>query len=392
MRFRIKESEGKSYLVARFTNRWRDYDLHAAPEQGGEIIANGAHKEYVNWLDKNPQHAPELWTWHVWGTERKNRADWWDYSGNFFYMQWPLEADEAKSLKNAMSTGFSEDVYWRKAEAGEPWGLSFGFYVLKYDGKNAAIEKYRAFEVSVLPLSAAANPWTSFELTGDDSQDEAKETLKMFNKKKLAALRILHGDEFVKDMLSSDEADAKALDDAGVETKEKTPAEPSVATEVFASEKAVVEALERLKSIFDADNAALKERLELLEKANAELLAKLVARDEEEAAAAKAAAAPASLLASWMPAKSIATGKSNTAQIKKNSALAKSEPKQEKTPAQKAVAGSGLSSMFKTMEQLEEVRASIKGAATDVEDEFDEDDFSDLELTDEELLELEDEE
>jgi hypothetical protein len=36
------------------TNKWRDRDQSAAPELGGEILTEDAHKDYVAWVDKEP--------------------------------------------------------------------------------------------------------------------------------------------------------------------------------------------------------------------------------------------------------------------------------------------------------------------------------------------------
>lgn len=385
--FRIKSgADGKYYLTARFTNRWRDYDFHAAPEKGGEIIASAAHKEYLKWLDKNPHHAPELWTWHTPGTERKNRASWWDYTGNFFYMQWELSKEEVKAIKQMVTTGVIDEIWWKRAEPGVKWGLSFGFYSLKYDWENAAVDKYRAFEVSILPLSKAANPWTEFDIAAVPVDGEANgEKCMKFDKerRKLIVSRI--GEEAVKELEALDDEDAARLDASGVDTKSKKSArkpdkvaiatakkskdktaeseaeedsEGAVEGEVedieegsskAATEVAVVAALERLKALLEGKIGALEAEIKAVKAQNDALQKALGEAAEREEAEAKMAAAPPSVLATFLAGKSIASGKKNSATVRKGSEFSKKGPKFE-TPAQVARKTHGLSTLYEVMD------------------------------------------
>lgn len=198
-----KSLNGQYTLLGRFSNRWRDWDFHSNPENGGEIISSAAHQEFIAWLDKNPQHAPELWVWHTWGSAFKNRAYWWGWSGNFMYAAWELTPDEAIKV-----------VEWQEElkSQGRDLGMSFGFYVLDYDFRNGIIEKYRAFEASILPLDRAANPWTSVLVN-------YKEEKMAFDKERIEALCKIHGPAFVEKLIKEDEEMAKALDAAGFDTK-----------------------------------------------------------------------------------------------------------------------------------------------------------------------------
>lgn len=109
-----KGDDGDYYLMCQFSNRWRDRDAWSAPWKGGEIITSDAHREFMAYLDNNPELAPALWSYHVPGTARQRRAHWWDFDGDFSYMEFRLNEDEAKGVKRFV------DIY-------EP-GLSHGFF------------------------------------------------------------------------------------------------------------------------------------------------------------------------------------------------------------------------------------------------------------------------
>ncbi len=340
-----KGRDNQYHLVGNFSNRWRDHDFHAAPEQGGEIIASSAHGEYEKWLDKNPQHAPQLWVWHAYGSAFKSRAEWWAWSGNFFWMSWPLTEDEAKAVE-----GWAGE---------EDLGMSFGFYALKYDDRDAVIERYRAFEASILPREAAANKWTGVELVGGDTFKGDT----MFSDKKMAALRRFFGDEKVQAIVGDDATLAQILDEAGIDSKELSadPAEETVQTgetadtEVKATaedsagdantsvtdakaattgeiEALVVNALQRLEAALSADLKVLAEKVTAQDGELANLRTALVEMQEREEAEAKAAAMPPSILASYVPRSILDSGetgkgaKESSAAIDGRSTLAKSGP------------------------------------------------------------------
>jgi hypothetical protein len=301
-----KGTDDQYHLVGKFSNRWRDWDFHSDPLNGGEIVSKSSHREFERWLDKNPQHSPELWTWHTWGTARKSRAVWWAFTDNSFYADWPLTEEEYNAIAE-----------WSKEEN---LGMSFGFYVFDYDGGNGVINKYRMFEASVLPVASAANRWTSISLIAppDTAKEVSKETSMAINKKKYAALVKLHGQEYADKLVADDEALAKALDEAGVDTKEdsaaaieevaaveepseETAAPPTHEEEVAAREVEVLEALRRLQEVLGKDMQTIVTRMESLEarvRATEEKSASMEARAEAEA---KAAATPPGVLAAWMP-------------------------------------------------------------------------------------------
>jgi hypothetical protein len=316
----LRKAEGAWHLMGRFSNPYRDIDFHAAPLTGGHIVTDEAHKEFEAWLDKNPQHALELWSYHQWGTARTSRANWWAYTGNAFYMQWPLTEEEAKAISE-----------W--ALDNEP-GMSFGFYVFKSNWEEGLIEKYRAFEASILPLSRAANPWTSFQIT-------SKEQNMKFSDEKRAMLLKFHDEAFVKSLEEQDDQMAAVLTAAGVERKEatveaetvvinadQTTVEVSTKDVQYATPEEVVGALERVEKAFsgaletmNGTVAALVAKVQTLETA-------LATVTNTQTETSKVMAAPLSVLTSYTPKSILAQEKSeetkkSPAEIDGRSALAK---------------------------------------------------------------------
>lgn len=184
-----KGIDGKNYWFAWVTNKWLD--------RHDQIITNEAHKEFLQYLDENPEDAPELWVWHTPGTAREYRASWWDYANGFFVYCGELTDEEAEQYED-------ED---------DNIGMSHGFYVLQYDFEKRHIMKYRTFEVSELPRDMAANPYTYFETIQE-------ENTKMFDSKRRQYLVNRFGEDTVAKLEGDTESREKALLDLGVSMKQ----------------------------------------------------------------------------------------------------------------------------------------------------------------------------
>lgn len=174
--------------------RWLGWVSNKFMDREGEILTEKAHLDYIAWLDQNPQAAPELWTYHIPGTAREKRTDFWGYVNGFLVLGGPLTEKEAKVFE-------SVDI---------DFAMSHGFYVLSKD-KNL-IEQYRTFEATVLPREAAANLWTEFNV---------KELLNMaLTDKQRELAEQLHGTDFVAALESDTKERAKLLQEAGVQNKQ----------------------------------------------------------------------------------------------------------------------------------------------------------------------------
>lgn len=249
-------------------DRWLGWVSNKFMDREGEILTDDAHKDYIAFLNAYPKAAGELWTFHIPGTEREAKADFWAYLNGFLIIGGKLTEEEAKALDN-----YDGDL-----------GMSHGFYVLEKEGN--LIKKYRTFEYTVLPRNSAANLWTKFDV-------------KEFHMEKLTdqqreMARQLHGDDFVSALESDTDKASDALDKAGVQSKADGDGNGSTnkATDFDISEltKLLVDAVTKelnfqglqdaLKSVHDqgATNATaienIAKRLEVLEKTDDEKLAK----------------------------------------------------------------------------------------------------------------------
>jgi len=189
-----KDAGGGWRAVMWPSNNFIDWD--------GDIISEIAHKEYVEWVNKNMDYAPAFMTWHKPGTMRKNRVDFVGYESGFLLMSAPLEEKEAAALLKAQTL---TDI-----------GMSHGTLALERDPADPrVVTKYRMVEVSDLPLKNAANPFTDFETL----LKEADMSKDLDTKAYLAA--ILGSEEEADKFIAKAGIKQKALQDAGVESKEK---------------------------------------------------------------------------------------------------------------------------------------------------------------------------
>lgn len=187
-----KDKTGHYRWVGWPSNKFIDWDR--------DILCEDAHKEYVEWLDKNMDAAPVFLTWHTPGTARQAQVDFAMVEKGFLIMSGPLTDDEAEAIFRVQK---ETDL-----------GLSHGTLVFSRDPKDRRIiTKYRMYEVSDLPLDHAANPFT-------DIQTVIKE-VGMDKKQYLA--QILGSTEKAEAFLAKTEQKEKDLVDAGVESKEVKP-------------------------------------------------------------------------------------------------------------------------------------------------------------------------
>lgn len=210
----FKDTNGEYRYFAWVTNNFEDRDE--------EIIPDFAHKEFLSYLDRNPEEAPEFWSWHTLGTARKNRADWWEYANGFFMYSGILTEAEAKAFDNV-------DI--------DEIGMSHGFYAIKL-GKY--IVKYRTFEISDLPRNQAANPFTGMNI------NKVMEENSMFTSKKREYLTKLWGEDVVAELESQTKTMEEVLEANGIERKELEEKYEEFITE-YAEEKTK----ETVESLYD---------------------------------------------------------------------------------------------------------------------------------------------
>jgi len=187
----FKDDEGNLRWFAWASNRWRDHD------DPPEIISEKAHQNYIEYLDRTGQY-PEAWLWHTPKT-RWGKADWADYADGFLVLSGTVDPGREHI---ADSLAAQKDL-----------GVSHGYVCGYSDPQHGIIGRYRSFEVSPLPVDAAANPWTSFEVLN-------KEADMAFSDKKREWLVGQLGEGEVKRLEGDTEAMKAALVAKGVEFKD----------------------------------------------------------------------------------------------------------------------------------------------------------------------------
>ncbi len=177
------------------TPRWLGWVSNNRLDRQGQILTEKAHLDYIAFLDENPKAAPELWTWHIPGTAREKRADFWAYLNGFLLLGGILTDSEAKAIE-------SIDI---------DLAMSHGFYIL--NEIDNFINKYRTVEVTLLPRSAAANTWTEFT-----TLKEQEAMNKLTGARRAMAVQV-HGEEVVAALEQETGDKADLLDELKVQSK-----------------------------------------------------------------------------------------------------------------------------------------------------------------------------
>jgi len=260
----FKDLAGDWRFLAIVSNKYRDHD------NPPEIIEDKAHREFIEYLDKSGDY-PEAWLWHTPKT-RWGKVDFADYVDGFVIMSGTVDKG-------------SEDVAERLSKESN-LGVSHGFRNT-YSDKDI-IGWYRSFELSPLPLTAAANPWTGISLL-------KKEAEMGFSDTKKAWLEKILGPEKVSALGNDIKGMADALNAAGVEYKDmpqdddkdsdKTAETALTAKDIGDAVTKAIEESQRLKTMDDSIAAikakadmvpSLIERLDALEKSDDDKLVDLI--------------------------------------------------------------------------------------------------------------------
>lgn len=264
--------------------RWFSVVSGNFKDRDREIFPADVHQEYIDFLDRTKEY-PELRIWHTPGT-RLGVADWADTQSGFVMMSGLIDKGkeaEAETLAAMPDQGASH-------------GFKFHYRA------PGVIGFYRTFEVSVLPLTHAAFPWTNFGITKETSMKPEKRQY----------LEQVLGKDRVEAIIGQADTLQKSLVAAGIEWKDFDPVPPVPAvkaedlvaafkaTEEYKAIAAIPEKLDKVTkdftdvtAIFDAsikalqvENAALKEQIKVK---SDDLLASLL-RPRTGAPASKSAA------------------------------------------------------------------------------------------------------
>lgn len=219
--------------------RWIGFVSANFKDRDREIFPADVHQEYIDFLDKTKQY-PELRIWHTPGT-RFGVADWAEFDHGFLMMSGTIDKGKeaiAETIAQMPDQGMSHGFKFQYREPGV-----IGFY--------------RTFEVSVLPLTHAALPWTKLEITKETSMKPEKRQY----------LEQVLGKDRVEAIIGQADSLQKSLVAAGIEWKDfdPNPAPPAPKTEDLV---AAFKATEEYKAL-----AAIPEKLDQMAKVQADVTA-----------------------------------------------------------------------------------------------------------------------
>jgi len=137
----LREVNGRTRFTCIYTNNFKDKEK--------SIFSAAGHKNYEQWVERTGQY-PELWVWHTPGT-RLGIADWVGETDGILFSSGLI--DEGQELRAYQLAG-EKDL-----------AMSHGY--LYGDVVDGVINKYRSYEMSVLPRVHAANEATTFQLLGE---------------------------------------------------------------------------------------------------------------------------------------------------------------------------------------------------------------------------------
>lgn len=128
--------------------RWFGVHSNNYKDRTGEIFAAESHKEYADWAMSDEGKLPTLRMWHI--PVDIGDADFVGFDGTSMMSSGTFRP-EWKSVAKSLSD-----------PNGEPLGMSHGFQYRPQDLAGGVYSRYRSFEVSVLPVEAAANEFTAY--------------------------------------------------------------------------------------------------------------------------------------------------------------------------------------------------------------------------------------
>ena len=191
----FKTKDGKLAWLARYSNNFLDNDIKP------EIVTAESHRNFVKMVDKGEIPYPELWLAHIKGT-RVGQASWVAY-------------DEDNGVGFALAAGTFDPGMEGVARAlakTKNLGVSHGMdgKTIEYDSQDKRhIVRHITFEISPLPIEAAANKLTDFVVINKGENMDVN---------KVQALKTLFGlkSEDVEAIEENNRAVGKAAQEAGV--------------------------------------------------------------------------------------------------------------------------------------------------------------------------------
>lgn len=230
----------KVYLDNEGQYRWLSFSSNAFEDLEKELFTTNALKEAIEYADKQDERGPLL-IYHIPSAEI-GHCDFQTMEGRFLI--------ESGTFDDTPLGNKAREYF---VNSDEEHQVSIGYLYHDGDEKDGQYDWLRITERSVTPNGAAANPWTSFKVIGEENMDSNH----------LAMLEKVFGKEMTQTVISEADAKTKELEQK-VRFKEKK------------TEPEISESLKNIKTLIDAlpeneENKAVREQLvkdyDVLEKA-----------------------------------------------------------------------------------------------------------------------------
>lgn len=177
--------------------RWATVHTNKFRDKTGEILADEAHREYVDWANADKSRMPVLRFWHI----PQGVAP----GSPFDLGQADLVAYDDNGFVIASGSFFQDKIDVAERLAGmKDLGCSHGYMYKRSDMQNGVLRAYRTFEVTVVPRPYEANELTLAGVEGG---------IMLTGKQREAAIEVL-GEERVK-TLEEQMAGMRAVAEAG---------------------------------------------------------------------------------------------------------------------------------------------------------------------------------
>lgn len=176
--------------------RWVGWWTNNFQDKEGELFSLKAIDDYVDRVRSGLTPYPELWAYHIPGS-RHGEAQFVGRIGHY--------AIAAGSFDDTSLGRRAADVYARR---GKGYAMSHGFTYPTSQLIDGVFHQFNTFEISTLPVKAAANPYTAFE-----------EINTMLTEEQVKELGALFGPDIAAEIVANTEAKSKAIEAAGVAYK-----------------------------------------------------------------------------------------------------------------------------------------------------------------------------
>lgn len=244
-----KGADGELLWLSAYSNNIRDDD------NPPEIIASESHEAFVKMVDDGEAELPELWLWHtpalVLG---KATAVAYDVESGF-----------------AIAAGYfnkgAEPVAIAIENSDIDWGVSHGMpreHIVRSKEDPTIIVRHITWEISPLPLTAAANKYANFSILKEAnmtlSEDKIRELTENSDIPEAALIALLESNKKVSDGVDEDGLERKEVD-AKIEAKKEEVETPEEDQKEDVKAAFSDEQYEQLKSILEAHAKSLADVL-----------------------------------------------------------------------------------------------------------------------------------